>query len=163
MKSLIVVLDNLRSSHNVGSIIRSAVSFRVCEFIAVGTTPYPEIAGDPRLPHIIRNVQKQIFKTSLGAEKHARFIYMPAAEDCIGYLKGKEIGVIALEQSENSLALNDYCLNGPSALVIGSEVGGVSGEFMKAADEIVEISQPGPKESLNAAVAAGITIYELTK
>ncbi|MEM6997620.1 MAG: TrmH family RNA methyltransferase [Patescibacteria group bacterium] len=157
---IILVLDNLRSCHNVGSILRTANGFGVRHIEFVGTTPYPELADDLRLAHMISKQSSQIAKTALRAEQDISGHYH---NDIAAFLEKQSADrpIVCLEQSEGSVSLPEYQPAGPIYLVVGNEVDGVSAEFMSAADTIVEIPMRGSKESFNVAVSTGIALYSL--
>lgn len=155
---LTLILDNIRSAQNVGSITRSAAAFGVSQIFTCGVTPYPKITGDKRLPHVIENTHNKISKTSLGAEKHITFTHYSSVRQAISDIKDSKAEIYALEQAQNSLNITDWAPNFPCALVLGNEVGGVSHKTLQLVNNIVEIPLPGSKSSLNVAVAAGIAL-----
>ena len=146
---LILVLDNVRSTHNVGSIFRTADAFRVQEIFLCGITATP--------PH------KDIRKTALGATKSVRWQYSENTIDAIQNLKSKGIVVLAVEQAEGSTSLSDFnpIPETTYALVFGHEVKGVAQEVVSAADVVLEIPQEGTKHSLNVSVSVGLVVWEL--
>jgi tRNA G18 (ribose-2'-O)-methylase SpoU len=155
------VLENIRSTHNVGSILRTADSFGVIEVFFCGYTPYPLFSGDKRLPHLANKITKDIHKTALGAEKHMPFQTYENINDAIELLKTKGFIFASLEQSKNSQPLNQFNTNKDIALALGNEVKGVSKETLKASDVILEIPMFGKKESLNVSVSVAIALYSL--
>lgn len=156
-----MVLDNLRSCHNVGSIIRTADGFGWRRFIFLGTTPYPEIENDQRLKHQILRQTKQIAKTSLGAEEKINGQYF---KDTATFLKRVEgSNLICLEQTAASKNLTDYRLKRNSYLVIGNEIEGISAQLIKKSAICLEIPMLGQKESFNVAVATGIALYHFSR
>ena len=146
---LILVLDNLRSTHNVGSIFRTADAFRIQEIILCGITATP--------PH------KEIRKTALGATESVQWQYSKNSSDAVDRLKTKGVVVLAIEQAEGSTSLSDFTPkpNTTYALVFGHEVKGVSQEIVSAANEVLEIPQEGIKHSLNVSVSVGLVVWEL--
>ena len=146
---LVLVLDNVRSTHNVGSIFRTADAFRVQEIFLCGITATP--------PH------KDIRKTALGATESVRWQYCENTIDAIQNLKSKGIVVLAVEQAEGSTSLSDFnpLSDTTYALVFGHEVKGVSQEVVSAADAVLEIPQEGTKHSLNVSVSVGLVVWEL--
>src|SRR5690606_18092409 len=143
-----LILDSIRSLHNVGSIFRTADGFAVEKIILCGITGQP--------PH------REIEKTALGATNSISWEYEKNIMTVISSLKEKNYKMIAIEQAENSCYLNDYRPN-PSekyALILGNEVHGVSDEAMKAVDDCIEIPQYGTKHSLNVVVSAGIVLWD---
>ena len=146
---LVLVLDNVRSTHNVGSIFRTADAFRVQEIFLCGITATP--------PH------KDIRKTALGATESVQWQYCENTIDAIQNLKSKGIVVLAVEQAEGSTSLSDFnpLSDTTYALVFGHEVKGVSQEVVSAADAVLEIPQEGTKHSLNVSVSVGLVVWEL--
>ena len=159
MPHITLLLNNIRSTHNVGSIFRSADGFAVERIILTGYTPYPTFVGDTRLPHLAQKISKQIEKTALGATTSVPFEYH---DNLLTWLKANTLPLVALEQAETSIALQDFTPPESFVLVLGEEVEGVEPELLKACDSIVEISMHGQKESFNVSVAAGIALYALT-
>ncbi len=154
---MIVVLDNIRSAHNVGSIFRTADAFGVEKLFLCGVTPGP-------LDRFGRNNPK-VTKVSLGAEKTMPFEHTSETEQAINNLKTRGFIIVAIEQSSTSQtpeAITKLVKNKQIAIVLGSEVPGLSENVLTLADYIMEIPMRGEKESLNVSVAAGIALYALT-
>ena len=148
-KPLIVVLDNVRSMHNVGAVLRSADAFSVEKVYLCGITPKP--------PH------REIRKTAIGAEESVDWEAHPDAGALVSTLQEQGVHILALEQAKGSISLAQYEGNSNrSALVIGHEVDGVQQQIVDLADTVLEIPQYGTKHSLNVSVAAGIVMYALT-
>lgn len=161
MPEIIVIAHNIRSTHNVGSIFRTAEGFGVQKIILSGYTPYPRIENDTRLPHIADKLTAQIHKTALGAETIVPFTYLETLD--LGTLDLAGYRLIALEQDDQSINLRDYDPPAKIALLLGEEVHGITPELLAQVDDIVEIPMQGKKESFNVSVAAGIALYALTK
>lgn len=161
MPEIIVIAHNIRSTHNVGSIFRTAEGFGVQKIILSGYTPYPRIENDTRLPHIADKLTAQIHKTALGAEKIVPFTYLETLD--LGTLDLAGYRLIALEQDDQSINLRDYDPPAKIALLLGEEVHGITPELLAQVDDIIEIPMQGKKESFNVSVAAGIALYALTK
>lgn len=159
--TICLVLHNIRSTHNVGSIFRTAEGFGVTEIILSGYTPYPLLLDDSRLPHIAAKLDAQIHKTALGAEKLVPFRFIPTLEEVLDYLNSKHLTLLALEQAKNSVNLKDYRLQSESALFLGEEVEGIEQNILQQCNTILEIPMSGQKESFNVSVAAGIALYHL--
>lgn len=158
--SVIVVAHNIRSTHNVGAIFRTAEGFGVEKIICSGYTPYPELAsGDPRLPHLREKITKQIHKTALGAETLVSFERYD--EPPLTALRQAGYTIIGLEQDERSVPLQNYHAPGKIALLIGEEVDGISKALRDQCDGFVEIPMIGQKESFNVSVATGIALYQI--
>lgn len=148
---LVVVLDNVRSMHNVGAVLRTADAFCVEKVYLCGITPRP--------PH------REIRKTAIGAEESVDWeAATDALEVCIG-LQEAGYRVFALEQAEGSEPLPSFAHDPgqPCAVVLGHEVEGVQQEIVDMADAVLEIPQYGTKHSLNVSVASGILLYALTQ
>lgn len=160
MTQLALVLDNIRSAHNVGAIVRSAAAFGISELIAIGITPYPKLTGDRRLPHVADKAERMIAKTALGAEKQVTFQYFEKLELAIKYMRRRGQRVYALEQAAGAYQLGAFQPQTACALILGNEVNGVASSALKDCDAIIEIPLGGTKESLNVAAAAGIAMYD---
>ena len=148
---LVVVLDDVRSMYNVGSIFRTGDAFRIEAVYLCGISATP--------PH------NEIHKTALGAEDSVAWKYFPSAIDAVDSLKRKGYLVYAVEQAEGSTMLQDFTTEGdrPTAVVLGNEVKGVHQEVIDKCDGCIEIPQYGTKHSMNVSVTAGIIIYTLSE
>lgn len=148
---LIVVLDNVRSLHNVGSVFRTADAFLVESVYLCGITSTP--------PHA------EIHKTALGAEDSVEWKYFENALHAVQELKQNNFTVFAIEQAEGSTMLENISLDkkGKYAVVLGNEVKGVQQEVVNICDHCIEIPQFGTKHSLNVSVTAGVIIWEFAK
>jgi len=148
---IVVVLDNIRSQNNTGSVFRTCDAFRVEKLCLCGITATP--------PH------REIHKTALGAEESVKWKYYPATSEAIMELKAAGYMVLALEHTTNSLMLQDFVIPAESkiALVFGNEVEGINDESLKLADACLEIPQFGTKHSINVSVAVGVTLWEILK
>lgn len=158
----VVILHNIRSIHNVGSILRTCDGFGVDLVICSGYTPYPRLPGDSRLPHIADKLTREIHKTALGAESS---LSIRACEDImleLTRLKEQHIRIVGLEQSPNSIALPHYNSADAFALLLGEEVNGITPSLLELCDDVIEIPMKGTKESFNVSVAAGIALYQLS-
>lgn len=159
---IIVICHDIRSVHNIGSILRTADGFGVREVIVTGISPYPEVENDSRLPHVKLKLTEQIHKTALGAEKTVKVRYHQKLEDAVNYCKAQGCQIVALEQSRQSILLNKFKPgNKKIALVLGPEVTGLSEQELELVDAEIEIPMFGKKESFNVSVAAGIALYQL--
>jgi tRNA G18 (ribose-2'-O)-methylase SpoU len=148
---LVVVLDNVRSMHNVGSVFRTADAFLISGIWLCGYTPRP--------PH------RDIHKTALGATETVKWQYAERTVEAVGALKDEGFRIFAVEQVEKSIPLHEFSSEkaGKMALIFGNEVTGIDAEVLKFCDGSIEIPQFGMKHSLNISVAAGIVLWELTK
>ena len=147
---IIVVLDNIRSMHNVGSVFRTADAFLVEGILLSGYTPQP--------PH------RDIHKTALGATESVDWIYFTSTIDAVQDLKKRGYNIYAIEQAEGSISLENCNLpEGKTAIVFGNEVEGVDANILPFCDGCIEIPQLGTKHSLNISVAAGIILWKLSE
>jgi tRNA G18 (ribose-2'-O)-methylase SpoU len=142
-----VILENIRSMYNVGAMFRTSDAACVQELIICGYTARP-----PR---------KEIDKTALGATETVPWRYVQTGAEAVKYLKEQGVYVIALEHCENSRNIMTMTFSGPVGLVVGNEVDGVSQETISVCDCAAEIPMFGMKQSLNAAVAYGIAVFQL--
>ena len=156
-----VILSDLRSSGNVGSILRTADAAGVELVYACGYTPYPRLPRDDRPPHVARTNTRAIAKTALGAEATIPIVHYANALAAIDHARLDGFSIIVLEQAEKSLNLYQYQPSSPIALVAGNEVTGVLAPELAAADRILELPMIGAKESLNVSVATAIALYHL--
>lgn len=162
MSRITVIAHNIRSSHNVGAIFRSAECFGIERIILTGYTPYPRHDGDTRLPHLADKITKEIHKTALGAETLVSFFYSQTIP--FDQLRDEGYRLVALEQHPRSVPLADFQpTNIDTALILGEERFGITAEILSECTDIVEIPLYGKKESLNVSVAAGIALYHLTQ
>lgn len=159
MPEIIVIAHNIRSTHNVGALFRTAEGFGISKIFLTGYTPYPAIPNDTRLPHIANKLTSQIHKTALGAEVIVPFEHRETLD--LETLKAQGYHIVALEQAEKSIPLQTYKSPEKIALLLGEEVAGIAPEHLAACDDIVEIPMVGTKESFNVSVAAGIALYQL--
>jgi 23S rRNA (guanosine2251-2'-O)-methyltransferase len=151
---VVVILDNIRSMHNVGSVFRTADAFLIQAIFLCGYTPRP--------PH------RDIHKTALGATETVDWKYFDTAREAVALLKEEGYKVFAVEQVENSIPLQAFTTSmathsGGLAIVFGNEVSGVGEEALMLCDGCVEIPQWGMKHSLNISIAAGIVLWELVR
>lgn len=156
-----LIVHNVRSCHNVGSILRSADGLGAAHVYLTGYTPYPITDSDPRLPHIAAKIDRQIRKTSLGAEISAAWSHEPKASKLIARLKNEGYSVVALEQTPDSIDLFDFQPPGNIALIVGNEIDGLKADMLELAFVHLHIPMKGRKESLNVSVAAAIGLYQL--
>jgi len=148
---IVVVLDNVRSLHNVGSVFRTCDAFRLESVYLCGITSTP--------PHNV------IHKTALGAEDSVEWKYFEKTEIAIETLKTEGYTTIAIEQADDSVLLNNFIpdINKKYALVFGNEVKGVQQSVMDLCSSCLEIPQFGTKHSLNISVSAGIVLWEFVR
>lgn len=146
-----IVLDNVRSTHNIGSIFRTADAFLMEQLYLCGITARP--------PH------RDIRKTALGASNSVDWQYFQTTTEAVRQLKTDGYQILAIEQADGSVALQDFAPqpNQKYALIFGHEVKGVSNEVMQQVDGCLEIPQFGTKHSLNIAVSAGVVLWYFTR
>jgi 23S rRNA (guanosine2251-2'-O)-methyltransferase len=158
---VIVIAHDLRSNYNVGSILRTCDGLGVAKFVATGTTPFPRLKNDDRLPHVSKRADEQIAKTALGAEQSVKIQHGDIFE-LINELKTQGIAIYGLEQANSSVSLSDFKPVGNFALIVGSEPVGINVKILTLCDQIIEIPMKGKKESFNVSVAAAIALWHLT-
>jgi 23S rRNA (guanosine2251-2'-O)-methyltransferase len=148
---VILLLENIRSMHNVGSVFRTADAFLAEAIYLCGYTPQP--------PH------RDIHKTALGATETMEWKYINRATDAVQFLKSGGYQIVAVEQVAESIPLQNFKLTGGEKMVLifGNEVEGVSEEVLRYCDACIEIPQFGMKHSLNVSVAAGMVLWELVR
>lgn len=148
---LVVVLDNIRSMHNVGATFRTADAFLVHKIILCGITPQP--------PH------REIHKAALGATESVDWSHEADINTAIHQLKLQDFEIIGIEQTSSSRMITDFTID-PSkkyAVILGNEVEGISDEALQNIDSFIEIPQLGTKHSLNVSVCGGIVMWEFSK
>ncbi|EMY3583861.1 RNA methyltransferase [Flavobacterium psychrophilum] len=146
---IIIVLDDIRSLHNIGSVFRTADAFLIEKIYLCGITATPP--------------NKEIHKTALGATETVVWEHHENVLEVIENLKKDEISVFAIEQVENAVFLNDFKVEATKkyALIFGNEVFGVNQEAIRLCDGTIEIPQLGTKHSLNISVSTGIVVWDL--
>ena len=165
---LIVVLDDVRSLYNVGSVFRSSDAFRVEAIYLCGITATPDEVRDADgtlLRDCTLKASQEIHKTALGAEDSVAWRYFKTAAEAVEQLRKDGYEVLAVEQCHGSTMLNDFCPDATKkyAVVLGNEVKGVHQEVVDKCDGCLEIPQFGTKHSLNVSVTAGIVIWHFAK
>ena len=146
---LIIILDNIRSLNNVGSVFRTSDAFLIEKIYLCGITATPP--------------NKEIHKTALGATESVEWEYVKDTFELVEKLKSEKVKVLSIEQAENSTMLNDFIPeeNQKYAVVMGNEVKGVQQEVVSASDYCIEIPQLGTKHSLNISVSCGVVLWDL--
>lgn len=149
-QDVVVVLDNVRSMHNVGSVFRTGDAFRIAGIHLCGITAVP--------PH------REIRKTAIGAENTVDWKYFKETSDAVFSLKAEGYRVYGIEQTDNSVSLQDIKFpGGKIAFVFGNEIDGVKSEVLEICDACIEIPQIGTKHSLNISVSCGIVLWEYSR
>ena len=148
---IVLVLDNIRSMHNVGSAFRTCDAFNIEKLYLCGITATPP--------------QKEISKTALGATESVEWEYVEHVVELAKRLKSESYSILLVEQTDSSIMLQDFdfAQYGKIALFVGNEVFGISDELLPLCDAAIEIPQFGTKHSLNVAVATGISLWEAVK
>jgi len=148
---LVIVLDSVRSMHNVGAIFRTGDAFLIEKVVLCGITPQP--------PH------REIHKAALGATESVDWIYEQDINVAIENLKKENFNIIGIEQTSDSQMISDFQINSDEkyALILGNEVEGISDDALPNVDVFLEIPQLGTKHSLNVSVCGGIVIWEFAK
>ncbi len=146
-----LALHNIRSTHNVGSIFRTADAVGVSKIYLCGYTPVPTDR--------FGRLRKDIAKVSLGAEKTVEWESVKDIKKLIEDFKKKNFKIYAVEQSENSIDYRDIEIASNCLFIFGNEVGGIEKEILEKCDKILEIPMMGKKESLNVAVAVGVALF----
>ncbi|MGL4363929.1 MAG: RNA methyltransferase [Bacteroidales bacterium] len=146
---VVLVLDNIRSRHNIGAAFRTADAFAIEEVILCGICAQPP--------------DTEIHKSALGAENSVKWRYFPNTLDAMAFLKEENYIALAVEQTEESLLLHQFSIttNARYALVFGNEVRGVAQNVVDVCDGVLEIPQYGTKHSLNISVSVGIVLWEI--
>ena len=148
---LVIVLDNVRSMHNVGAVFRTADAFLVEKILLCGITPQP--------PH------REIHKAALGATESVDWAYFESVTEALQSIKSEGYRVVGVEQTTGSQMITefDFAKSQKYALVLGNEVEGISDEVLPLCDDFLEIPQQGTKHSLNVSVCGGIVMWEFFK
>ena len=147
-RDFIVVLDNIRSMHNIGSIFRTCDAMGNCSIFLCGICAIPP--------------NKEIHKTALGASEFVKWKYFETTEQALKNLRKQKFEIITVEQTSKSIALNAFTSNSKKiALIFGNEVKGISQKIIDLSDKSVEINQYGVKKSMNVAVTTGIVLWSI--
>jgi tRNA G18 (ribose-2'-O)-methylase SpoU len=158
---IVLIVHNVRSAHNVGSILRSADGLGAEKIYLTGYTPYPHRQDDKRLPHIAKRASSKIAKTALGADSSIEWEHASDIDASLRRLKQQGFIIAALEQAAESVNLADFRPPQPVAVIVGSETAGIDEAILNAADTVLAIPMLGAKESFNVAIAAAIALYHL--
>jgi tRNA G18 (ribose-2'-O)-methylase SpoU len=159
MRSIVIIAHDIRSTHNIGSLLRTAEGLGVTRLYFTGYTPYPAAPDDSRLPHIATKLTSQIHKTALGAETSVPWSHVEDVKACIARLKKEGFTIAALEQTPDSISLPDFQPPDKLALLLGREVEGIEPGILKLCDKSLEIPMFGHKESFNVVQAAAMALY----
>jgi tRNA G18 (ribose-2'-O)-methylase SpoU len=148
-KPIVIVLDNIRSAHNVGSIFRTSDAFLIEKLILCGITPTPP--------------SNEIRKSALGSTNSVEWVKKEETGIAINQLKKEGYYIVGVEQVEKATEIQKFQNNKPIALVFGHEVNGINQEIIDTCDEVIEIPQYGTKHSLNISVCAGIVMWKIAE
>ena len=160
-RNIVIIAHDIRSAHNIGSLLRTAEGLGVGHVYLTGYTPYPIHSNDTRLPHIAQKTHHAIQKTALGAEATQPWSHHAAIKDVLRDLKEQLFHIVALEQVSTAIQLPDWRPPDKVALVLGREVEGIDPELLTLMEECVEIPMYGQKESFNVVQAAAMAMYHL--
>ncbi|HSX31976.1 MAG TPA: TrmH family RNA methyltransferase [Candidatus Saccharimonadales bacterium] len=158
-RDIVLIAHNLRSTHNVGSLLRTAEGLGVSKVYLSGYTPHPQHANDRRLPHEAAKIAKQLHKTALGAQDMLAWEHHKDILPVIAKLKKDGYIVAAIEQAEDAKLLPGYHPPQKIALLVGREVEGIEQAILDACDVILEIPMFGKKESFNVVQASAMALY----
>ncbi len=160
MRTIVLIAHDLRSAHNVGSLLRTAEGLGVAHVYFTGYTPYPLAPNDTRLPHIAAKLDKQIHKTALNAESQIAWTQLTDVAEVIATLKQDSFMLAALEQSATSTLLPAFQPPDKIAILLGREVEGIDEDLLASCDITLEIPMDGQKESFNVVQAAAMALYQ---
>lgn len=160
MRTIVVIAHDIRSTYNVGSLLRTCEGLGVAHLYFTGYTPYPLAHPDDRLPHIAAKLDQQIHKTALDTERLVPWSRADDVTALLDRLKADGFQVAALEQSPTSIPLPDYIPPQKLALLLGREVEGIDQTILEHCDVTLEIPMFGKKESFNVVQAAAMALYQ---
>ncbi|RNL84591.1 TrmH family RNA methyltransferase [Halostreptopolyspora alba] len=160
-RSIVVIAHNLRSVHNVGSLLRTGEVFAIDSVHVTGFTPYPAHPGDERDPKLRDRQTRQMAKAAAGAERTMPFERHPDVFALLDALGHKGYTVAGLEIDPEAVTLTGYTPPSKVALLLGDEVSGITPELRERCDVLLRIPTYGRKEALNVSVAAGIALHSL--
>ncbi|SRR6266540_2128538 len=164
-QKFVLIAHNIRSIFNVGSLFRTADAVGIDKIYLTGYTPTPHqanpLTANRRGGLGAGQAPDRMAKTALGAEKSVLWEYYFQARRLLKQLKAQKFFIVALEQSKKSIDYRKFEPKFPLALIIGSEIGGLSRQILKYCDTTIELPMRGKKESLNVAVATGVALYKI--
>lgn len=161
-RQIIVIAHNMRSTHNVGSLLRTAEGLGVSKLFLTGYTPYPLAPHDSRLPHEANKINKQISKTALGAETSQNWEHHENVKEVIKSLSTDGFTIAGLEQTPTAIELPNYAPPEKLVIILGEEVEGIPTEVLELTDLQLVIPMFGQKESFNVVQAAAMSLYHCT-
>jgi tRNA G18 (ribose-2'-O)-methylase SpoU len=157
-RKLVLIAHDIRSCHNVGSLLRTADGLGINKVYLTGYTPYPKSPDDPRLPHLAEKMEKQIDKTALGAQNSVHWMQESKLQTAVDKLKSEGFEIAGLEQTADSIPISEFSSPDKLAVVVGNERYGLDATTLSLCDELIEIPMKGRKESFNVVVAAAIAL-----
>lgn len=160
-RQIIVIAHDMRSCHNVGSLLRTCEGLGVTHVYFTGYTPYPTVPGDTRMPHEAAKLTKQIHKTALGSETMVPWTAQVPLKTVLQKLRDEQYVICGLEQASNSVKLPDYQPTAKTALLLGNEVTGIDASTLAEVTTILEIPMFGKKESFNVVQSAAMALFHL--
>lgn len=161
MRQIYIIAHDMRSTHNVGSLFRTAEGLGITKLFLTGYTPHPGKPDDDRLPHIVTKLEQQIQKTALGAQASLPWQYSEKIEPVLKNLRDNGVKIIALEQTKLAIELHNFEAPDKVALVLGTEVKGLPQDIIDMTDQQVVIPMYGHKESFNVVQASAMAMYHL--
>lgn len=160
MREITLIVHDIRSIHNVGSLLRTADGLGISPVYLTGYTPYPPLPhNDPRLPHLAQKIGRQINKTALGAEDSVDWRQTTELGSLLKRLKAEGYRLAALEQTADATSLPEYQPSDKLVLLLGREVEGIDPIYLSLVDDVIEIPMFGHKESFNVVQAAAMALY----
>lgn len=162
MSHVVLIAHNLRSAHNVGSLLRTADGLGINRVYLTGYTPHPLLENDERLPHLAAKIDKQIHKTALGAEHTQVWKYEEDILIVLQTMRDSGFMIYGLEQTATARRLSDVIPPERIAVIVGNEVSGLDEKTLQLCDEHIVIPMKGQKESFNVVQAAAMCLYHLT-
>lgn len=160
-RKIILLIHNVRSAYNVGSLLRTADGLGVVEVVFSGYTPYPLAKKDERLPHIAEKTHRAIQKTALGAEKSVAWLRTNDIQTYLNKMRADGYVVAALEQTSSSRNLSEYRPPQKLVLLVGNEIDGLDADLLISINVHLQIPMLGAKESFNVAAAGAMALYHL--
>jgi len=161
MRNIVIIAHDMRSTHNVGSLLRTAEGLGVSKVYLTGYTPYPKREDDTRLPHVADKLDRAITKTALGAEKQIAWEYQEDIFTVLSRLKEDSFTICALEQTKDARDITGYTAPAKCAVLLGTEVTGIPEELLNQCDQALVIPMFGKKESFNVVQAAAMAMFFL--
>lgn len=158
-RDIVVIADDIRSAHNVGSLLRTCEGLGVSKIFLCGYTPYPILKNDDRLPHIAVRINNRIIKTSLGAEESIAWSHKNDIKQAIKDLKYRGYTIVAVELEKSAIPLKNYKIPDKIAFIFGNERTGIAPEHLILADRSIYIPMLGNKESFNVVQSLAMVLY----